>query len=484
MAINRYVARTAAAVTLLAASASAVTPLIVQGSQFVENAGSKNRFQVVGVDYQPGGASGYDSASGRDPLSDADICLRDATVLQALGINTIRVYNVNPSVNHDSCASIFNAAGIYMIVDVNSPLVGENIDRSAPANSYNSDYLKRIFAVVENFKNYPNVAGFFAGNEVINEEAKLDAVPGYMRAVIRDLKAYISKHAPRTIPVGYSAADVRPVLASTWQYLQCSINGDTSSSMDFFGLNSYSWCGDSDFQKSGYDKLVDQFSNSSVPVFFSEYGCNKVTPRTFTNVPILYGPQMTSLSGGLVYEYTQEDNNYGLVKEGENGAITLSVDFDNLQKQYNGLDTKLITSSNTANANNKPPACDAGLVDATGFQSTFKIPDQPSGAADLISSGISSPKQGKLVDVTNTTPKQTINGSNGQPVSNLKLKILANDQSNLPNGGSTSASGPPNSGTGTGSSPSPSASKTGAAARTAVSSAALILGALVGAFLF
>lgn len=38
----------------------------------------------------------------------------DAAVMQKLGINTIRVYTINPAVNHDECVSIFNAVGIYM----------------------------------------------------------------------------------------------------------------------------------------------------------------------------------------------------------------------------------------------------------------------------------------------------------------------------------------------------------------------------------
>lgn len=68
-------------------------------------------------------------------------------------VNTIRVYNVDPTLDHSMCASIFNAAGIYMIVDVNSPFSGESINRAEPWTSYHKDYLNRIFGVVENFKN-------------------------------------------------------------------------------------------------------------------------------------------------------------------------------------------------------------------------------------------------------------------------------------------------------------------------------------------
>jgi hypothetical protein len=89
------------------------------------------------------------------------------------------------------------------------------------------------------------------------------------QAVQRDLKNYIAKHATRKIPVGYSAADVREILEDTWAYMQCDHDEDSSSS-DFFGLNSYSWCGgDATLQSSGYTDLANMFSKSAIPVFVS-----------------------------------------------------------------------------------------------------------------------------------------------------------------------------------------------------------------------
>lgn len=41
------------------------------------------------------------------------------------------------------------------------------------------------------------------------------------------------------------------------------------SSSDFFGLNSYSWCGQATYQTSDYDTLVSIFNESAVPVFVS-----------------------------------------------------------------------------------------------------------------------------------------------------------------------------------------------------------------------
>ena len=163
---------------LLASTANALTPIEVQGSDFV-NSQNGDRFKLLGVDYQPGGSSGFTTT--QDPLSNGTQCLRDAALMQKLGSNAIRVYNLDPNLNHDECASVFNAAGIYMVLDVNSPLDGGSLNRDDPASSYTSSYLEHIFGVVEAFKNYPNTAAFFAGNEIINSDANAQTVPPYIR---------------------------------------------------------------------------------------------------------------------------------------------------------------------------------------------------------------------------------------------------------------------------------------------------------------
>jgi hypothetical protein len=165
--------------TLSATLAAAVQPIVIEGTDFI-NAATGNRVQIVGVAYQPGGSSGYNPATRTDPLSDGPTCLRDAALMQRLGINAIRVYNVNPDLNHNMCASIFNTAGIYMLLDVNSPMQGDHINRQAPWTTYTAGYLNRTFAVVEAFKGFPNTLAFFAGNEVIDDfESGINAP--YMR---------------------------------------------------------------------------------------------------------------------------------------------------------------------------------------------------------------------------------------------------------------------------------------------------------------
>lgn len=260
----------------------------------------------------------------------------------------------------------------------------------------------------------------------------------------RDLKEYIAKHSSRTIPVGYSAADVRDVLQDTWEYLQCDINGDgtDTSRSDFFGLNSYSWCGaTATYETSGYDQLVAIFENSSIPVFFSEYGCNLPAgqPRVFDEVQALYGVNMTSLSGGLVYEFSEEPDDFGLVVIASNGTINILQDYVNLQGQYDKLNLKLLESTSAASSSSNPPACSSSLISNSSFSSNFTIPATPSGGADLISNGISNAPSGTIVTPSSLSVAYPVYGVNGQLISGLAVKSVSS--ANTPGNATTSSTG-------------------------------------------
>ncbi|AGO14143.1 AaceriAER347Wp [[Ashbya] aceris (nom. inval.)] len=438
--------RTAALLTLVVQYAQAVLPIHVKGNRFIRpaqatsEASDNDAFFVIGIDYQPGGSSGYDARSGKDVLSDEAVCARDAAVFQQLGINTIRIYSLNPDVNHDKCMTILNNAGIYVILDVNSGNYGESLNRADPSGSYNEGYLRRVFKFVDAFKNYPNVLGFFAGNEVINDEGDYaETNPQYIRAVQRDIKQYIEHHANRKIPVGYSAAQVLELQKPTLNYLQCnSRDGSTEdedledSRSDFFGLNTYKWCSSRhSWKSSGYAEMNDTYADAVIPLIFSEYGCNEINPRTFEETTDgLYAGLTHSFSGGLIYEYSNEGNNYGLVEIDSGGNIRYRKDFENLKERYQSVKLPSIKEDSLEG---KLFQCSADNVDAKDFGTkNFEVPKQPKEIADMIKNGAGGSNTGSILSdyAPPTTFPYTIVDSNNELVS----ATVTYDPANLENG--------------------------------------------------
>lgn len=169
------------------------------------------------------------------------------------------MYAVDNSANHDECMTALAEAGIYLVLDVNTPLYSLNREDVAP--SYNPTYLQNIFATIDMFSQYTNTLAFFSGNEVVNAINTTDAMP-YVKAVTRDMKQYIGERGLRAVPVGYSAADV-PNQYQQGEYLNC---GTAPERSDFFAINNYEWCDPSSFTTSGWDVLVEQYSNYSIPL--------------------------------------------------------------------------------------------------------------------------------------------------------------------------------------------------------------------------
>lgn len=281
-----------------------------------------DRFYIRGLDYQPGGSSQI-----VDPIADEAGCNRDIPQFQKLGINAVRVYTVDNTANHDACMTALAEAGIYLILDVNSPKY--SLNRADPHPSYNNVYLQSIFATIDAFASYTNTLAFFSGNEVVNDGPSSAAAP-YVKAVTRDMRQYIRARGYRQIPVGYSAADVSTNRLEMAEYMNCGPDDERS---DFFAFNDYSWCDPSSFQISGWDQKVKNFTGYGIPLFLSEYGCN-TNKRTFQEVAALYNTEMTSVySGGLVYEYSEEGNNYGLVTI-SGDTVAENSDFQALMTMY------------------------------------------------------------------------------------------------------------------------------------------------------
>ncbi|CAG9999332.1 unnamed protein product [Clonostachys byssicola] len=330
------------------------------------------RWYMRGVDYQPGG-----DAANIDPLADPTVCKRDITEFKDLGINAIRVYAVDNSMDHDECMNALADAGIYVVLDVNNQKY--SINRADPHLSYNAAYLQSVFATVEMFAKYDNTAAFFSGNEVINDENGTDASAPYVKAVTRDIRNYISTRGLRKIPVGYSAADVAKNRMQTAHYFNC---GSDDMRSDFFAFNDYSWC-NSDFKTSGWDIKVKNFTDYGLPIFLSEWGCIENLPRQFEELGALMSDKMTGVySGGLMYEYTYETNKYGIVDIKDNKVVHRD-EFDIFKKKL----AKYPMPTTDGGAAKETSSSECPPKDADwDVDSTF-IPNMPSQAEKYMKSG-------------------------------------------------------------------------------------------------
>lgn len=195
------------------------------------------------------------------------------------------------------------------------------------------------------------------------------------------MKQYIAAQADRTIPVGYSSADVAENIESQALYFACG--EDEWARADFFAFNDYSWCEPSSYTESGWNVKTQTYSDYPIPLFLSEFGCITNT-RTWGEIEALYGNQMTPVySGGLVYEYTLEANGYGLVEQSGNG-VQPNADFRRLAQAYE--DTPTPTGSGGARRGDQsvpqcPPRNREWNVD------TERLPEMPVKAQQYMEDG-------------------------------------------------------------------------------------------------
>ncbi|KAM3454365.1 hypothetical protein MY3296_003048 [Beauveria thailandica] len=414
-----------AALLGMTAAASALETIEVLGNKFFKQDGSQ--FFLKGVAYQ---------LVPDDPLIDTEQCQRDADLMKELGVNSIRVYHVNASADHDGCMKAFADAGIYLLIDL------DTFDTYVtPVDlHWNQTQHDLYAAVMDTFHNYDNVLGFFVGNENIAKKEDSVAAP-FIKAAARDMKAYRDKKNYRKIPIGYSAADIVELRPMLQDYLTCG--GDSADIVDFFALNSYSWCDPADYNTSTYNMLETYAKDFPVPIFFSETGCNTPGPRLFADQDAIFGKDMINdWSGSIIYEWIEEENHYGLISYGSPNAdasnthvaggfirkgtpTPVSPDFDNLKSKW---------------ATNTPTGAQKSDVDPKTL-TTPACPTSTNGGWWAIEGNVRLPTLGESVARTFTTvpsatadsqPQSAGKGSNGND--NIGKGSNSNGNSNSGNG--------------------------------------------------
>ncbi|KAI0884929.1 glycoside hydrolase family 72 protein [Annulohypoxylon maeteangense] len=314
-------------------------PVTIKGRFFWQG---DRRFIINGVVFQPH-PPGNKKAPLIDPLAEDQLYDLERSIpsLKVLGINTIFVLYINCNNNHDVAMDMLAEAGIYVLPCI-APPYDESADLSE-LNPYRLEVLQWYFKAVDNMTKYPNTLGLVLSCEFINDVYRTVLAP-MLRAVVRDVKKYIRliarKKNVRALPVGIFAPDEPSLLKPHYEYF---VSGPEKEAIDFLGFNEFSRPRESPLHESSYDDIIEIFASSPVPVFFSMYGNNTVSPRLFHETNCLYCDfnMLSIFSGGFVYEFFQKPGTqFGLIARTENprGYIgyTELIDFRNLRDVLTG----------------------------------------------------------------------------------------------------------------------------------------------------
>lgn len=325
-------------------------------------------FELNGTRWSPKGLC-YQPTNDVDPISDNNLSTIQALLAPdgnwtKLGINALRVYQVEPNLGHDKVMQLLSDNGIYVMVGCVNTHVALPRDGSYPCT-----VLDRVKSVVDTFQKYDNVLSFSVSNELLYQYNQPN-VAAVAKALVRDTKAYIVQKGYRSIPVGLVLRD-DPNGANTLNAAHFYACGSAAERADYVGYNQYRWCDYSSPVPQGsinaWYELYDSFKDFPVPVYFSEYGCNAANNRTWTQVPYLFGikPLTPTLpgssqvnmsdvvSGGFAFRYIQHSENFGLVDN--SGNPIAGHGFADLGTQYDAVKS---FSASTVNGTNPLP-CDS-----------------------------------------------------------------------------------------------------------------------------
>jgi hypothetical protein len=304
-------------------------PPVVKGKRFFDSLSGKY-IPVKGIAYYPRPNAG-DLAESDSVDYYAEqyryIWEPDIINFQTLGINTIRIYAVDPTVDHSSFMCALQQAGIYVIVGLLADCKDCGIGASITDLDvcYPAALKTRGQYIIQVFSKYPNVLAFSAGNEVslFAQDKLVEANAPCQKQFIRDMRAYIRDCSIRDIPVGVVAADPSAQeRQENAKYYNCrSDPNDALENAQWFGLNAYQHCDGSATsidEMDGYIQLLSDFESyeMSIPTLISEFGCRSrsfpaidgfQSQRTWLQVDAIYSPAYVEVfAGGLVFEYSAE----------------------------------------------------------------------------------------------------------------------------------------------------------------------------------
>jgi len=308
-----------------------IGPAVIKGKKFFDSRSGKY-IPLKGISYYPRPNAGtLSEGNNLDFFSEEyrDVWERDILYFQQLNINVVRIYAVNPGLDHSGFMCALQQAGIYAIIGLAASCEDCAITGMQAPDCYPAGLKERGQFVINIFSKYENVLAFSAGNE-----AQLYAPgkpPEYnapcQKQFIRDMRAYIDSCPNlRKIPVGVAVADFDR--AEKALYYNCrSDPNDELENAEWYGLNVYLHCdptATSIDDLGGFQELLQDYKNysMSIPIVLTEYGCENANfptidgfegQRNFLQVDALYSNDYEEyFAGGVVFEYsvekTQVDN--------------------------------------------------------------------------------------------------------------------------------------------------------------------------------